>query len=153
MPQLVSATGQHANNEEEKAELLTGISFPDDRSYEAGPTLPSDPPEDRLDLWKTEDTARFLSSRSAGSAPGTDGLTYRELRLWFKLDPDGLTHLVNRLVSEGFPSELKMAKVVVTPVACHRKRKTTRHAGVFPCGTKAPPGRDASSKKVNSWKG
>jgi hypothetical protein len=63
-------------------------------------------------IWTTEDTARFLGTRSQRSAPGPDNFSYKELRLWFRLDPEGLTTLVNRLVTEGLPREMKMAKVV-----------------------------------------
>jgi ribonuclease HI len=111
MPQLVSTSGQPANTEEEKAELLTSISFPEDCAREDSPIIPP-AGEPKLTLWTKEDTARFLGTRSTRSAPGVDGLTYRELRLWFKLDPEGLTLVVNRLVQEGLPSELKVAKVV-----------------------------------------
>jgi hypothetical protein len=33
------------------------------------------------------------------------------LRLWFKLNPEGLTYVVNRLVREGLPSEMKVAVI------------------------------------------
>jgi hypothetical protein len=113
MQQLASTTGQVANNEEEKADLLTSISFPNNLSQTTCPTLPAaDMDQDPLNLWMTVDTARFLGTRGTRSAPGADGLTYRELRLWFKLDPEGLTCMVNRLVREGLPTEMKVAKVV-----------------------------------------
>jgi hypothetical protein len=111
MPQLVSASGQVADTENQKAELLTSISFPEDRAREDCPIIP-DAEGEKLALWTKEDTSRFLGTRSTRSAPGADGLTYRELRLWFKLDPEGLTLIVNRLVQEGLPPELKVAKVV-----------------------------------------
>jgi hypothetical protein len=77
MPQLVSTTGQVANNEEEKTNLLTGISFPDDRSQTIIPTLPPiNIDQDPLELWTTEDTARILGTRSIWCAQGADGLTY-----------------------------------------------------------------------------
>jgi hypothetical protein len=100
MPQLVSASGQVADTENQKAELLTSISFPEDRAREDCPIIPGAEGE-KLVLWTKEDTSRFLGTRSIRSAPGADGLTYRELRLWFKLDPEGLTLIVNRLVQEG----------------------------------------------------
>jgi hypothetical protein len=40
MPQLVSASGQVADTENQKAELLTSISFPEDRAREDCPTIP-----------------------------------------------------------------------------------------------------------------
>jgi hypothetical protein len=121
MPQLVSTTGEIADKEKEKADLLTGISFPDDRSQTISPTLPAiNIDQDPLELWTTEDTARFLGTRSIQSAPGADGFTYRELRLWFKLDPEGLICVINRLVREGLPSEIKVAKVVFI----HKPEKT-----------------------------
>jgi hypothetical protein len=63
-------------------------------------------------IWTNEDAARFLGTRSKRSAPGPDNFSYKELRLWFFLDPEGLTTLVNRLVAEELPREMKIAKVV-----------------------------------------
>jgi hypothetical protein len=63
MPQLVSASGQIADTEEQKADLLTSISFPEDRAREDYPTIP-DVGDGNLDLWTREDTSRFLGTRS-----------------------------------------------------------------------------------------
>jgi hypothetical protein len=63
-------------------------------------------------IWTDEDTARFLGTRCQRSAPGPDNFSYKELRLWFLVNPEGLTNLVNRMVSKGLPREMKMAKVV-----------------------------------------
>jgi hypothetical protein len=51
---------------------------------------------------------RFIAvnTRGSRSAPGFDELTYRKLKLWFRIDPIG------RLVIEGFPTEMKRAKVI-----------------------------------------
>jgi len=39
-------------------------------------------------------------------AAGPNGLFYRELQLWYRLDPHGLTTIINRLVREGLPLEM-----------------------------------------------
>jgi hypothetical protein len=45
--------------------------------------------------------------------PGLDGIGWRELKIWFKLDPKGLCQIINELIKTGLPPELKVARVVV----------------------------------------
>jgi hypothetical protein len=113
MQSLVSPLGRTANTAQEKAEMLAEISFPEDIRNDAPVDLPTDTSPMKA-IWASEDTARFLGTRSQRSAParGSDNFSYRELRLWLLLDPDGLTNLVNRMVTEGLPKEMKMAKAV-----------------------------------------
>jgi hypothetical protein len=47
------------------------------------------------------------------SAPGQDEIGYQALRLWAKMDSEGLCYLMNLLIAQGLPKELKTAKVVV----------------------------------------
>jgi hypothetical protein len=111
MPTIISTLGLVANSPGEKADVLAATSFPTPDAEEPPVTLPEDTLPMKT-IWTTEDTARFLGTRSQRSAPGPDNFSYKELRLWFRLDPEGLTTLVNRLVTEGLPREMKMAKVV-----------------------------------------
>jgi hypothetical protein len=113
MQSLVSPLGRTANTAQEKAEMLAEISSPEDIRNDAPVDLPTDTSPMKA-IWTSEDTARFLGTRSQRSAParGSDNFSYRELRLWLLLDPDGLTNLVNRMVTEGLPKEMKMAKAV-----------------------------------------
>jgi hypothetical protein len=127
MPQLVSTSGQVANTEEQKAELL------DQHLVPGGPRsgrLPHHTRRRGREPSFVDEGRHFTLPRHQEhrSAPGVDGLTYRELRLWFKLDPEGLTLIVNRLVQEGLPPELKVAKVVFI----HKPGKPT---GVHPSPT------------------
>jgi hypothetical protein len=55
----------------------------------------------------------LLSSTSNTSALGQDGIGYQALRLWAKIDSEGLCYLTNLLITQGLPKELKTAKVVV----------------------------------------
>jgi hypothetical protein len=102
--------GGMATSPAEKAILLAATSFPEDQNILPIPPIPPDPSP--LFLWTPSDVSSFLGSRNQGSAPGPDGFTYRELRLWFLIDPQGLTELVNRMVIEGLPPSMKTAKVV-----------------------------------------
>ena len=98
-----------------KAELLAATSFPPGKPDEHTPTPTNRLDDDDMPSWTTSDMGRFLGTRGLHSAPGPDGLTYRELRLWFSLDPEGLTALVNKLVRDGLPTPTKTAKVVYIP--------------------------------------
>jgi hypothetical protein len=51
--------------------------------------------------------------RAIPRPPGQDGIGYQALRLWAKIDPEGLCYLTNLLITQGLPKELKTAKVVV----------------------------------------
>jgi len=64
-----------------------------------------------LYLWTHEDVARFLRKASA-AGPDSLRLSYKEHQLWCRLDPYGLTTIINRLVMEGLPLEMKRAKAV-----------------------------------------
>jgi ribonuclease HI len=110
MPALRTSTGQIVTAPQDKAALLALTSFPEDQNTTKIPTIPPDPTP--LTLWQQQDVSRFLGARNQRSAPGPDGFTYRELRLWFLIDPQGLTDLVNRMVTEGLPPSMKTAKVV-----------------------------------------
>jgi hypothetical protein len=93
-----------------KADLLAATSFPGDKNTLPVPPIPPDPsPSSSL---TPSDVSKFLGCRTQRSAPGPDGFTSRELRLWFLHDPQGLTNLVIRMVTEGLPPSMKMAKVV-----------------------------------------
>jgi hypothetical protein len=52
-------------------------------------------------------------STSNTSAAGQDGIGYQVLRLWAKIDAEGLCYLTNLSITQGLPKELKTAKVVV----------------------------------------
>jgi hypothetical protein len=54
----------------------------------------------------------FSGAETREAHPARTASLYRELRLWFLIDPQGLTDLVNRMVIEGLPPSMKMAKVV-----------------------------------------
>jgi hypothetical protein len=110
MPALRTPGGQMVTSPHGKAELLAATSFPEDQNTAELPDIPPDPAP--IALWRPRDVSRFLGSRNQRSAPGPDGLTYRELRLWFLIDPGGLTELVNRMIIEGLPPSMKTAKVV-----------------------------------------
>jgi hypothetical protein len=110
MNALRTPEGQTVTSPTEKAKLLAATSFPEDENQSLIPPIPPDPSP--LSLWHSEDISRFLGSRNQRSAPGPDGLTYREVRLWFLIDPQGLTDLINRMVMEGLPKSMKIAKVV-----------------------------------------
>jgi hypothetical protein len=93
-----------------KADLLAATSITEDKNTLPVPPIPLD--TSPLSLWTPSDVSKFLGSRNQRSAPGPDGFTYRELRLWFLIDPQGLTNLVIGMVTEGLPPSTKMAKVV-----------------------------------------
>jgi hypothetical protein len=110
MNALRKPDGGLATSPAEKAILLAVTSFLEDQNILPIPPIPPDPSP--LFPLTPSDVIRFFRSRNQGSAPGPDGFTYRELRLWFLIDPQGLTELVNRMAIEGLPPSMKTAKVV-----------------------------------------
>jgi hypothetical protein len=69
------------------------------------------------------------------SAPGLDGIRWRELKIWFKLDPKGLCQILNELIKTGLPPELKVARVVVVVKPGRRDRtkvKSYRYISLLP---------------------
>ena len=81
-----------------------------------GPPCPT-----RLDptaLWSPVSIDRFrdiLATQKSTSGPGLDGMTYREVKLLFRMDPVELIEIINECITEGHPTEYKLAKVVVIP--------------------------------------
>jgi hypothetical protein len=102
-----------ASTHQEKAAAISAISFPD-RDDDPIPPIPGyRPGVPHFQPLCPKSLNDLLSSTSNTSAPGQDGIGYQALRLWAKIDPEGLCHLTNLLITQGLPKELKTAKVVV----------------------------------------
>jgi hypothetical protein len=56
---------------------------------------------------------QIIATTQNNSAPGNDGIGYTAIRLWNRLDSDGLCVIINKLIRDGLPKELKTVQVVV----------------------------------------
>jgi hypothetical protein len=122
-PTLTSTSGEQYRTLEEKMEAIANISFPSNPADI--PTIAQDTqaPEESGGNTDSIDGTPFtvcpkmlkqLLKRTCNtSAPGLDGIGWRELKIWFKLDPKGLCRIINELIKTGLPPELKVARVVV----------------------------------------
>jgi hypothetical protein len=107
----------------EKVAAMSAISFPEweDIPLPQPPTRTAHTPKFR-GLW-IQGLNDIVSEMSNQSTPGLDGICYLAIRLWNKIDPDGVCTLINTLVRQGLPIELKNAEVVV--IGTQRKRDLT----------------------------
>jgi hypothetical protein len=102
-----------ATTHTDKVAAIAAISFPDKDGDPIPPTpkvTPGAPPFQSLCV---KGVRERLSTTSNTSAPGPDGIGYQALRLWNTIDPIGLCHLINLLITQGLPRDLKNAQVVV----------------------------------------
>jgi hypothetical protein len=98
-----------ATTHTDKAVAIAAISFPnkDDDPIPPTPTVtPGAPPFQSLCV---KGVRELLSTTSNTFAPGPDGICYQALRLWNTIDPIGLCHLINFLITQGLPRDLKNA--------------------------------------------
>jgi hypothetical protein len=82
-----------------KAAAISAISFPD-RDNDPIPPIPGyRPGVPHFHPVCPKSLNDLLSSTSNTSAPGQDGIGYQALRLWAKIDSEGLCYLTNLLIT------------------------------------------------------
>jgi hypothetical protein len=131
-PTLTSTSGEEYRTLEETIELIANISFPSNPVHI--PTIAQDKQEreesgdntdsiDRTGFTVCPNILKPLVKRTCNTlAPGLDGIGWRKLKIWFKLDPKGLCQIINELIKTGLPPELKVTRVVVIVKPSRRDR-------------------------------
>jgi hypothetical protein len=88
-----------ASTHQEKAAAISAISFPD-RDDDPIPPIPGyRPGVPHFQPVCPKSLNDLLSSTSNTSAPWQDGIGYQALRLWAKIDSEGLSYLTNLLTT------------------------------------------------------
>jgi hypothetical protein len=100
-----------ASTQQEKVPAISAISIPDKDDDPTPPIPEYRPGVPDIRPVCPKGINELLSTTSNTSAPGQDGIRYQTLRLWAKIDYDGLCNLMNLLITQGLPKELKTAKV------------------------------------------
>jgi hypothetical protein len=94
---------------------IANISFPN-REDNTRPVIPTHTPgAPKSRGLCPKGLHQIITTTRNNSASGNDGLGYMVIRLWNRLDSDGLCDIINILIRYGLPKELKTAKVVVIP--------------------------------------
>jgi hypothetical protein len=120
-PTLTSTSREQDRTLEETMDAIANISFPSNPADI--PTIAQDtqaPEESGGNPDSIDGTAftgcptllkQLLRRTCNTSAPGLDGIGWRELKIWVKLDPNGRCQIINELIKTSLPRELKVASL------------------------------------------